>query len=209
MTRRRSQAFTRWDLIICLAAIGMLALWLPVLARSKVRTSRINCVSNLKQIGLGFRMWSNDHEDQFPWRVSTNEGGTLEYAESRDVFRHFVVASNELNSPIILTCPDDLKRIRTNLFNFLSNENLSYFIEIKMSSNQVYLSGDRFLSTNKSVRSGMMTISTAKSLRWVPGAHVKSGNIVFSDGSVAQRLQTVNWEQLSQIFPSASRFHNI
>jgi hypothetical protein len=186
MTRQSSQAFTRWDLIICLAAIGMLALWLPLLARSKVRVSRLGCSSNLRQIGLGFRMWSNDHADQFPWRVPTNEDGTLEYAESRDVFRHFVVASNELNSPRILACPDDHQRSRTTVFDFVSNANLSYFIEIKTNRDQVYLSGDRFLSTNKSVRSGMMTISTAKSLRWVPGAHVKSGNIVFSDGSVAQ-----------------------
>jgi hypothetical protein len=186
MTHARNAAFTRWDLIICLAAVGMLAVWLPLLARSKPRVCRIGCVSNLKQIGLGFRMWSNDHEDQFPWRLSTNEGGTLEYAESRDTFRHFVAASNELNSPRILNCPQDHTRSRTNLFDFLSNENISYFVEIKTNGNQLYLSGDRFLSTNKSVRSGLMTISTAKSLRWVPGAHVESGNIAFSDGSATE-----------------------
>jgi len=187
MTHQSSQAFTRWDVIICLAAIGMLAIWLPMLARSKARTSRFDyCYSNLQQIGLGFRMWSNDHGDEFPWRVSTNEGGTLEYAESREVFRHFVAASNELNSPKLLVCPDDPKRLRNSVFNSVSNENLSYFVEIKMSSNQVYFSGDRFLSTNKSVQSGMMTIATAKSLRWVPGAHINSGNVGFSDGSVAR-----------------------
>jgi len=185
MGRPSSQAFTRWDLIICLAAIGMLAIWLPMLARSKSRTSRFNyCYSNLQQIGLGFRMWSNDHGDHFPWRVSTNEGGTLKYAESREVFRHFVAASNELNSPRILACPADPKRSRTSAFDFLSNENLGYFVEINTNGSQVFLSGDRFLSTNKSVRSGLMTISKVKSLQWVPGAHVKSGGIVFSDGSV-------------------------
>jgi len=186
MTHPSSQAFTRWDLIICLAAIGMLAIWLPMLARpSKRMGNRINCASNLKQIVLGFAMWSNDREGHFPWQVSTNEGGTLEYAESREVFRHFVAASNELNSPKLLACPDDKQRSRTTAFDFVSNANLSYFVEINMSSNQVYFSGDRFLSTNESVRSGLMTISTAKSLRWVPGAHVKSGNVGFSDGSVA------------------------
>jgi hypothetical protein len=139
MRRKTAQAFTRWDLLICLATVAMLAVWIPILTRPKPRSARINCVSNLKQIGLGFRMWSNDHGDLFPWRVPTNEGGTLEYANSAEVFRHFLAASNELNSPKILACSQDQKRLRTNLFDFLSNQNLSYFVEINTNRNQVYL----------------------------------------------------------------------
>jgi prepilin-type processing-associated H-X9-DG protein len=184
--RKTARAFTRWDLLICLATVAMLAVWIPTLTRPKPRSNRINCLSNLKQIGLGFRMWSNDHWERFPWQVPTNEGGTLEYANSREVFRHFQAASNELNSPKILACSEDKARLRTTVFDFLSNQSLSYFVEIETNRDQVYLAGDRFLSTNKSVLSGLVTISSAKSLRWVRGGHEKYGNMVFADGSATQ-----------------------
>jgi prepilin-type processing-associated H-X9-DG protein len=193
---KTARAFTRWDLLICLATVAMLAIWLPILTPPKPRSNRINCLSNLKQIGLGFRMWSNDHLESFPWQVPTNEGGTLEYANPGEVFRHFQAASNEMNSPKILACSEDKARLRTTVFDFLSNQNLSYFVEMNTNRNQVYLSGDRFLSTNKSVLARPVTISSAKSLRWARGGHEKYGNMVFADGSAAQ----IPNEQLATVF---------
>ncbi len=77
------------------------------------RSSRLGCDNNLKQIGLAFRTWAIDNDDQFPFNVSTNTGGTMEHcAVGSDGFDtnaalHFQVMSNELSTPWILVCPKD------------------------------------------------------------------------------------------------------
>ena len=60
------------------------AMLLPALARAKTRAQSIACVNNLKQIGLACRMWAADNGDQFPFNVSTNKGGTLEFSARGD-----------------------------------------------------------------------------------------------------------------------------
>src|ERR1044071_3122629 len=98
-------AMTLLEVLIVLFVVALLAgALLPAVSKAKPRSSRINCVSNLKQIGLAWRMWSGDHSDKFPWEVKSADGGTAEFAETPETYRHFVAASNELNSPKVLAC---------------------------------------------------------------------------------------------------------
>jgi hypothetical protein len=59
-------------------------------AMAQDKAQRIQCVSNMKQIGLAARMWANDHKDILPV--------------------DFLTMQNELNSPKILVCPAETNR---------------------------------------------------------------------------------------------------
>jgi hypothetical protein len=89
------------------------ALLLPALSKAKGRAQSIACFNNMKQIGLAVKIWAVDHDDQFPFNVSTNKGGTLEFRSrgadgfDRNAYLHFQVISNELNAVRVLVCPAD------------------------------------------------------------------------------------------------------
>ena len=182
-------------------AVGTVVVLLAFVLAAKVAKFRsvrdsICCDCNLKQIGLSFRVFANDHSDKFPMQLSTNQGGTMEYMGAGQVFRHFVAISNELDTPLVLTCPADTRRpvagvvgSRMPITNFakLSDSNISYFISLDATdaNPNAILSGDRnWLVSGTAVGAGLVSIRTNSVVAWSGAIHKFGGNIVLGDGSV-------------------------
>lgn len=119
---RQHSGFTLVDLAMVLASLALLIvvflLLNPSQPNGRCRAARISCVNNLKQVGLAYRIWSNDHEDRFPWQLPLNKGGivpdsTQVGSDFGELVHAFLAISNELTVPKILVCPSDTKQKAT------------------------------------------------------------------------------------------------
>jgi prepilin-type N-terminal cleavage/methylation domain-containing protein len=207
---KQTKAFTLIELLVVIAIIAILAaLLLPALAAAKRKAQRINCISNIKQIGIAFRLWEGDNGDKYPMAVSTTKNGAQEKIYSAanttasagyGLTNVFTVMSNELSTPKILYCPSDNIRVATTNFTALKNNyaNMSYFVcgDAYETYPQMILDGDRNVGT-ASTQNVPANMTNVYGLQWTgnPAAwwawssvdlHLRVGNIGMADGSAQQ-----------------------
>lgn len=95
----RSRAFTLIELLVVISIIAILAAILfPVFARARENARRASCMSNLKQIGLGFMQYTQDYDEKFPlalWQT----GGTFGSNVSSDISNFKGPSSRDLSMP--------------------------------------------------------------------------------------------------------------
>jgi len=61
------KGFTLIELLVVIAIIAILAAILfPVFARAREKARQTSCLSNMKQIGLAFMMYTQDYDETLP-----------------------------------------------------------------------------------------------------------------------------------------------
>lgn len=195
---QRQSALSILEVCLVVAGLALVACVLLPQLSDKPRPERWRCINNLKQTSLGFLVLANDGDGQFPWS-STNVGGTTSFAESPQVFRHFLAASNELVTPTILVCPTDKKRREALEFSKFSNANLSYFIGLDARTEPplLLLGGDRNIAGGTLSNGFLRLLNPASAdAGWTAELHNNSGNVSLSDGSVQQVTPEMLREEL-------------
>jgi len=177
--------------------VGLLAiiavLIFPAFARPR-SGGRTSCTSNLKQIGISYRLYAEDHGGRFPNAFSNYLGGTLTFRDS-PVVSHYESMSNELVSTKLLVCPVDSrsgkKRSAADFLGPLSNDNVSYFVglDAQESKPSTILSGDRNIVGATASNGFLRWFKPDAPAGWTSDIHKNAGNIGLADGSV---LQTTN-----------------
>jgi len=188
-SRRFSSAgFTLIALLVIVAVVALLAaMLLPWLAGAHDRSRRIQCVNNLKQCGLAFRIWEGDNNDRYPMDVPVANGGTKECTTGAETYRLFQVMSNELSTPKILVCPNDDRAAAAD-FVHLNNSHVSYFVglDAKETDPQMLLAGDRNITGGSAPEKGILKLVPGEPVAWTSAIHNHAGNVGLADGSVQQ-----------------------
>ena len=155
------------ELLVVIAVIAILAaLLLPALAKAKQKAQRISCVNNLKQLGIGYRLWEGDHGDLTPAQQTVSKGGWknaggpgaavadgiigpgIGQVTASGVAYNFKLMKNELGqSPKIVACPADERAPAMSFDNGFTGQYVSYFVNPAASDTypQSIAGGDRNL----------------------------------------------------------------
>jgi prepilin-type N-terminal cleavage/methylation domain-containing protein len=105
--KRERGGFTLIELLVVIAIIAILAsLMLPALSKAKRKVRLLQCMNNVRNLGMSLQLYAVDHNDAVPDTWTSGNAGSLEFRVTGgngpwnrmwllvDVFRRYGVESN-------------------------------------------------------------------------------------------------------------------
>jgi prepilin-type N-terminal cleavage/methylation domain-containing protein len=197
--------FTLIEVLVVVGVIVVLYMMLiPAIAPRKNPALQVRCMSNQRQVELGYLMWNSDNGGQFPWHVSTVTNGTMELITNGLASAQFLALNPYIKYAGVYVCPADKSREMATNLDTLSNHNLSYFVDVDAtaSSAPIILTGDRnLIAGGKPVAPGLFQYTNTMAMDWTRELHstktaVTRGILGFADG----HAQVVQGKDLDGVF---------
>ncbi len=149
----KRRAFTIIELLVVISIIALLiALLLPALARAKILAERIQCASNLRQIGIALHEYANEYAGQYPlcmagfWPMaSATYSATVGSSETYPVagfgmlyYSSFGVVGNVTSGQMVNPQPGMLSPTATGISMLFCPEAGSYFSQARFVPSAYY-----------------------------------------------------------------------
>ena len=112
------KAFTLIELLVVIAIIGLAGgLLLPVFGRVRREGRRVECLNNLRQHGIAWHMYLNDHNEIFPFEFSPGDrieedefggrGSTDDETRARPLNKYLGIYNASSPNLEVFHCPAD------------------------------------------------------------------------------------------------------
>ena len=113
----KHRGFTLIELLVVIAIIAILAAILfPVFAQAREKARQASCLSNIKQLTLGWVMYSQDYDETFPqWRwgdnYSTSWGDKATVSPNNATTLWYYAIYPYVKNSKVYSCPSDPRRV--------------------------------------------------------------------------------------------------